>query len=59
MKKIFYYTKNNNGQALVEYIFFTLVLLIASYGAVKLFVSAWKHKFEFISLVSGVVSVLF
>lgn len=59
MKKKFCHTKNNKGQAIVEYIFFTLVLLTASYGAIKLFVSAWKHKFEFISLISGVVNVLF
>ncbi len=49
MKKIFNCTKNNMGQALVEYVFFTLVLLMAGYGAIKLFISAWKHKFEFMS----------
>lgn len=59
MKKFFYYIKNNNGQAMVEYAFFTLILLIASYGMVRLFILAWKHKFEFIALTSGVVSVLF
>ena len=59
MKKIFNYIKNNKGQALVEYIIFILVLLMASYGAVKLFISALKHKFDFISLFYGVASVLF
>lgn len=59
MKEIIKHINNNQGQAMVEYVFFTLVLLIASYGMVKLFILAWKYKFEFISLVSGVTSVLF
>lgn len=59
MKKIINLVNNNQGQAMVEYVFFILVLLIASYGMVKLFILAWKYKFEFISLVSGVTSVLF
>ena len=42
MKKFFIYIKNNKGQALVEYVIFILVLLMASYGAVKLFISALK-----------------
>lgn len=58
MKKIINLVNNNQGQAMVEYVFFILVLLIASYGMVKLFILAWKYKFEFISLVSGVTSVL-
>lgn len=59
MKNILKHINNNQGQAMIEYVFFTIVLLIASYGMVKLFIIAWKHKFEFISLVSGVASVLF
>ena len=60
MKKIFNYIKNNKGQALVEYIIFILVLLMASYGAVKLFIIAWKYKFNFISTnYGGIISVLF
>ena len=49
MKKTFDCIKNNIGQALVEYVFFTLVLLMACYGVIKLFISAWKNKFEFLS----------
>lgn len=60
MKKFFNYIKNSKGQALVEYVIFILVLLMASYGTVKLFISIWKYKFVFISTTyGGVISVLF
>lgn len=60
MKKFFIYIKNNKGQALVEYVIFILVLLMASYGAVKLFISSWNCKFNFISTTyGGIISVLF
>ncbi|MBQ3834185.1 MAG: hypothetical protein II816_01535 [Elusimicrobia bacterium] len=50
---------NKSGQAMAEYVLFTLVMFAASYGTVKLFVLAWKHKFEFVSLIAGVSNVLF
>ena len=59
MKKIFNTINNKSGQATVEYVLFTLVMFAASYGMVKLFVLAWKHKFEFVSLIVGVSNVLF
>ena len=59
MKKILNIINNKSGQATVEYVLFTLVMFAASYGMVKLFVIAWKHKFEFVSLIAGVSNVLF
>ena len=59
MKKIFNTINNKFGQAAVEYVLFTLVMFAASYGMVKLFVLAWKHKFEFVSFITGVSNVLF
>ena len=59
MKKILNVINNKSGQAMVEYVLFTLVMFAASYGMVKLFVFAWKHKFEFVSLIAGVSNVLF
>ena len=59
MKTILNIINNKSGQAAVEYVLFTLVMFAASYGMVKLFVIAWKHKFDFISFISGVSNVLF
>ncbi len=59
MKKIIKIINNKSGQAMVEYVLFTLVMFMASYGMVKLFILAWKHKFDFISFVVGVTNVLF
>jgi len=59
MKKIFNNINNKLGQAMVEYVLFTLIMFVASYGMVKLFILAWKHKFEFISFIVGVSNVLF
>jgi hypothetical protein len=50
---------NKSGQALVEYVLFTLIMFAASYGMVKLFIIVWQHKFEFISFIAGVSNVLF
>ncbi|MBQ1609813.1 MAG: hypothetical protein II417_02800 [Elusimicrobia bacterium] len=59
MKTILNIINNKSGQAAVEYVLFTLVMFAASYGMVKLFVIAWKHKFDFISFIAGVSNVLF
>ena len=59
MKKIFNNINNKLGQAMVEYVLFTLIMFAASYGMVKIFILAWKHKFEFISFIAGVSNVLF
>lgn len=59
MKKILNIINNKSGQAAVEYVLFTLIMFAASYGMVKLFVLAWKHKFEFVSFIIGVSNVLF
>ena len=59
MKKILNTINNKFGQAMVEYVLFTLIMFAASYGMVKLFVIAWKHKFEFVSFIAGVTNVLF
>lgn len=59
MKKIFNTINNKSGQATVEYVLFTLVMFAASYGMVKVFILAWKHKFEFISFIAGISNVLF
>ena len=59
MKKILNIINNKSGQAAVEYVLFTLVMFASSYGMVKLFVIAWKHKFDFISFIAGVSNVLF
>ena len=59
MKIILNIINNKSGQAAVEYVLFTLVMFAASYGMVKLFVIAWKHKFDFISFIAGVSNVLF
>ena len=58
--KIFHRIINNkSGQAMVEYVLFTLIMFAASYGMVKLFILAWQHKFEFVSFIVGVSNVLF
>lgn len=58
--KIFHRIINNNlGQAMVEYVLFTLIMFAASYGMVKIFIIAWKHKFEVVSFIVGVSNVLF
>lgn len=59
MKKIFNNINNKLGQAMVEYVLFTLIMFAASYGMVKIFILAWKHKFEFVSFIVGVSNVLF
>ena len=59
MKKILKTINNKFGQAMVEYVLFTLIMFAASYGMVKFFVIAWKHKFEFVSFIIGVSNVLF
>ncbi len=50
---------NCRGQALVEFVLFTLILLIASYGMLKLFVVAWTNKFDFVSIIAGAAGALF
>ena len=59
MKNFHRIVNNKLGQAMVEYVLFTLIMFITSYGIIKLFILAWKHKFEFISFVVGVSNVLF
>ena len=59
MKKFYLILNNKSGQAMVEYVLFTLIMFAASYGMIKLFVLAWQHKFEFISFIVGVSNVLF
>lgn len=59
MKKILNIINNKYGQAMLEYVLFILVMFMASYGMLKLFIVAWKHKFEFISFIVGVSNVLF
>ena len=59
MKNFHGIVNNKLGQAMVEYVLFTLIMFIASYGMIKLCILAWKHKFEFISFVVGVSNVLF
>lgn len=59
MKKILNIINNKYGQAMLEYVLFILVIFMASYGMLKLFIVAWKHKFEFISFIVGVSNVFF
>ena len=59
MKNFHGIVNNKLGQAMVESVLFTLIMFIASYGMIKLFILAWKHKFEFISFIVGVSNVLF
>jgi len=59
MKNFHRIVNNKSGQAMVEYVLFTLIMFAASYGMVKLFILAWRHKFEFVSLIVGVSNVLF
>ncbi len=50
---------NKRGQALVEFILFTLIMFAASYGMLKLFIAAWKNKFNFISVITGAAGAFF
>ena len=50
---------SHSGQALVEFILFTLIIFTASYGMLKLFIYAWTKKFDFISVIMGTASALF
>ena len=59
MKKILNVINNKFAQATVEYVLFTLIMFAASYGMIKIFILAWKHKFEFVSFIVGVSNVLF
>ncbi|MCR4663463.1 MAG: hypothetical protein K5622_06235 [Endomicrobiaceae bacterium] len=59
MKNLCKIISNKSGQAMVEYVLFTLIMFAASYGMVKLFILAWQHKFEFVSFIVGVSNVLF
>ena len=59
MKKILNTINNKFGQAMVEYVLFTLIMFAAGYGMAKIFILAWKHKFEFVSFIVGVSNVLF
>lgn len=59
MKSFFRIINNKSGQAMVEYVLFTLIMFAASYGMVKLFILAWQHKFKFVSFIVGVSNVLF
>lgn len=40
------FLKDENAQALVEYALLLFILTIASYAGIKLFVEAWKVKFN-------------
>jgi len=40
------FIKDEKAQAMVEYALIAFVLALASYGAVKLFLEAWKSKFN-------------
>ncbi len=59
MKKIYGCINNDKAQATVEYVLFLLIMFAASYGMVRLFIIAWKNKFDFISVIVGVSDVLF
>ena len=59
MKNFYRIISNKSGQAMVEYVLFTLIMFAASYGMVKLFIIVWQHKFEFVSFIVGVSNVLF
>ncbi len=50
---------NKKGQALVEFVLFTLIMFAASYGMLKLFIAAWSKKFDVISIIMGSVSAFF
>jgi hypothetical protein len=59
MKKFCDYIKNNKAQATIEYVLFLLIMFAASYGMIKLFIVAWKNKFNFISVIVGISDVFF
>ena len=59
MKKIYDCIKNNKAQAMVEYVLFLLIMFAASYGMIKLFIAAWKNKFDFVSVIVEISDVFF
>ena len=59
MKNFYDCINNNKAQAMVEYVLFLLIMFAASYGMIKLFIVAWKNKFDFISVIVGISDVFF
>ncbi len=59
MKKYYLILNNITAQAMVEYILFVLIMLIACSGVLKIIIIAWQYKFELISKITGTVSVFF
>jgi uncharacterized protein (UPF0333 family) len=49
MKRLRSFFTEARGQASVEYILVTMILVAASYGAVRLFMFAWKACFNAIA----------
>ncbi|MBN1824418.1 MAG: hypothetical protein JW803_08875 [Endomicrobiales bacterium] len=49
MNVLFKFFKEEEAQAAVEYILVTFILILASYGAIRMFMAAWKAKFVFLS----------
>lgn len=43
------FISDENAQTIPEYALITFVFVLASYGAIKLFISAWKIRFDKIS----------
>jgi len=41
---------NRSGQASVEYILIVMVLILASYGAIRIIFAAWKTEFNKVSM---------
>lgn len=53
------FLKDEDGQAIVEYALLTCMLVLAAYGAIKLFVVAWQARFNKIKqLRAGPLGVL-
>ncbi len=49
---------DEDAQAMVEYILIACMLILASYGAIKLFTHAWKIKFNKVKSVrSGIIGI--
>ena len=40
------FLKDENAQAMVEYVLVASILIAASYGAIRLFLHAWKSKYD-------------
>ena len=59
MKKYYLILNNITAQAMVEYILFVLIMLIACSGVLKIIIIAWQYKFELISKITGAISVFF